>query len=230
MGFEKKTWKQRLSEYPTRRRLIHTDGSTEVVDVERLEGTISQEGDAFSEENMNDLEERIAKVVEELLKRNHNGEYVYAHALEFDGTDEHGGFIDFHYGKAANDYTTRIIESGAGQLFMLMNGNDNNNSVRYRIFTEYLKPSGTYTGNGGSNTINIGPAECGMVIAVKCKTSSTTGYFCLVSSVGAIGIKEDGTIVNLSNSQCSFYNGVLTLATSKDMLNESGLTYEYQVL
>lgn len=59
MGFEKKTWKQRLSEYPTRRRLIYADGSTETVDVERLEGTISQEGDAFSEENMNDLEERI---------------------------------------------------------------------------------------------------------------------------------------------------------------------------
>ena len=59
MGYVKKLWKQRLSEYPTRRRLVHTDGSAEIVDVERREGTVSQEGDAFSEENMNGLEERI---------------------------------------------------------------------------------------------------------------------------------------------------------------------------
>lgn len=66
MAFEQKTWTDRLSEYPTRRQLTKSDGSTEIVDVARLEGTISQEGDAFSAENMNNLEQRIADEFSEL--------------------------------------------------------------------------------------------------------------------------------------------------------------------
>lgn len=60
MAFEKKTWKDRITEYPTRRSLKRTDGSTELVTVSRAEGDVSQEGDAFSAANMNDLENRIA--------------------------------------------------------------------------------------------------------------------------------------------------------------------------
>lgn len=55
----KKIWKDRQTEYPTRRVLTKTDGSQEIVTVERKEGNVSQEGDAFSAANMNDLEERI---------------------------------------------------------------------------------------------------------------------------------------------------------------------------
>ena len=46
--FTKKTWKNRMSEYPTRRRLTKENGTTELVTVARSEGTVSQEGDAFS--------------------------------------------------------------------------------------------------------------------------------------------------------------------------------------
>lgn len=59
--FEKKTWTDRVSEYPTRRKLIKEDGTSEIVTVERSEGNISAEGDAFSAENMNDLETRIGE-------------------------------------------------------------------------------------------------------------------------------------------------------------------------
>lgn len=59
MAFAKKTWKNRVAEYINRRVLIKEDGTTEEVSVERSEGTVSQEGDAFSAENMNDLERRI---------------------------------------------------------------------------------------------------------------------------------------------------------------------------
>lgn len=59
MQFEKKTWKDRITEYPTRRTLTKEDGSTELVMVARSEGNVSQEGDAFNALNMNDLEERI---------------------------------------------------------------------------------------------------------------------------------------------------------------------------
>lgn len=60
MAFEKKTWKDRITEYPTRRSLKRSDGSTELVTVTRAEGDVSQEGDAFSAANMNNLEDRIA--------------------------------------------------------------------------------------------------------------------------------------------------------------------------
>lgn len=59
MAYSKKTWKDRITEYPNRRELTHSDSSTELVTVARSEGTISQEGDAFSAQNMNDLEGRI---------------------------------------------------------------------------------------------------------------------------------------------------------------------------
>lgn len=59
MAFNLKTWVNRISEYPNRRKLAHEDGSTELVTVARAEGQISAEGNAFSAEEMNDLENRI---------------------------------------------------------------------------------------------------------------------------------------------------------------------------
>ena len=58
-GFIKKIWKDRVTEFPTRRSLTKQDGSVDLVTVAREEGTVSQEGDAFSAQNMNDFEERV---------------------------------------------------------------------------------------------------------------------------------------------------------------------------
>jgi hypothetical protein len=58
-AWAKKVWKDRKTEYPTRRTLTKTNGSQEIVTVARNEGNVSQEGDAFSAANMNDLENRI---------------------------------------------------------------------------------------------------------------------------------------------------------------------------
>ena len=61
MSFKQKTWKDRISEHPTRRTLTDvSNNTTKTVDVAREEGTISQEGDAYSAANMNDLEQRVA--------------------------------------------------------------------------------------------------------------------------------------------------------------------------
>lgn len=67
MAFNKKTWRDRISEYITRRTLTKEDGTSEVVTVERNEGEISQEGDAFSAENMNDLEERLQDATNDII-------------------------------------------------------------------------------------------------------------------------------------------------------------------
>lgn len=68
MGFIKKIWKDRISEFPTRRSLTKTDGTSELVTVARSEGMISEEGDAFSAENMNDFENRVANGFIELTE------------------------------------------------------------------------------------------------------------------------------------------------------------------
>lgn len=60
MAFVMKEWKDRIAEFAGRRRLTDVDTGTEmVVDVERDEGFVSQTGDMFSAQNMNDLEQRI---------------------------------------------------------------------------------------------------------------------------------------------------------------------------
>lgn len=66
MSFEQKDWKDRIAEYINRRRITHEDGTSELITVERDEGTISQEGDAFNAENMNGLEERVAAGFEDV--------------------------------------------------------------------------------------------------------------------------------------------------------------------
>ena len=58
MAFVKKTWTDRISQYPNRR-TINDGNVTKVVTVGRDEGTITQSGDAFNASNMNDLEDRI---------------------------------------------------------------------------------------------------------------------------------------------------------------------------
>lgn len=59
MSFSKKTWKNRVTQFPNNRKLIHADETEEIVQVERAEGDVTEEGDVFSAGNMNDLETRI---------------------------------------------------------------------------------------------------------------------------------------------------------------------------
>lgn len=67
MAFVKKEWKDRITEYPGRRRLVDADtGKESVVDVTRDEGLVSQAGDAFSATTMNDLEQRISSSIEKI--------------------------------------------------------------------------------------------------------------------------------------------------------------------
>lgn len=61
MAFVKKTWVDRLTEFPGRRRLTDVATSVQtVVDVERNEGEELKEGDKINAANLNGLEQRIA--------------------------------------------------------------------------------------------------------------------------------------------------------------------------
>lgn len=65
MGFLRKIWKNRQSEYPNRRVLIPTGNENEY-DVSRSEGLIIEEGDLLSAEAFNDLEQRAQNAFKEL--------------------------------------------------------------------------------------------------------------------------------------------------------------------
>ena len=67
--FSPKTWKQRIVEFPGRRRLDDTS-TADVYDVSRAEGTVTQEGDGFTAVNMNDLEQRINNAVNDVAGLN----------------------------------------------------------------------------------------------------------------------------------------------------------------
>lgn len=81
MAFKKKTWKDRLSEFPGRRLLTRVSGTADgqmIVDVSRHEGIVSQSGDPFSSANMNDLEQRIADEFDEVNSDlSHQPEFIY---------------------------------------------------------------------------------------------------------------------------------------------------------
>ena len=62
MAFVKRTWVDRISEYPNRR-TINDGYTTKVVTVGRDEGTVTEVGDAFNASNMNDLENRIYNAI-----------------------------------------------------------------------------------------------------------------------------------------------------------------------
>ena len=65
--FQRKTWRDRESEYPNRRQLVHADGTDELVSVLRAEGDVSVEGEEWNAANMNDLEGRIENALTEYL-------------------------------------------------------------------------------------------------------------------------------------------------------------------
>ena len=102
MAFSLKTWVNRISEYPNRRKLTHEDGSTELVTVARSEGQISAEGNAFSAEEMNDLENRIKdgfdEVTQSLTNINVNvGEDGKLHFVDSTGADTVLPFKSYNY-------------------------------------------------------------------------------------------------------------------------------------
>lgn len=98
-------------------------------------------------------------------------------------------------------------------------------NVLYDILHTGNKPSGTYTGNGSATARTIATGGIGKALLIEGNTGT-----CLVFGMGgAIGVRG-GDIKNYGATIADYANGVLTLATTEDMLNASGVTYKWQVL
>ena len=63
MAFVKKTWKDRISQYPNRRSITDSNGIVKTVTVGRDEGVVTEGGTPFNATEMNDLESRIATAI-----------------------------------------------------------------------------------------------------------------------------------------------------------------------
>ena len=97
----------------------------------------------------------------------------------------------------------------------------------YNVFGEHNKPSGTYNGNGSSQTIDTG--GLGDVILVQLTGSG--GGFALVTKSGAIGkLNSNNSVFALADTEAKFIDGVLTLDSSNYGVNRSGYGYNWQVL
>ena len=103
MAYEKKTWKNRQSEYPNRRTLTPVDGQENTYDVTRAEGLVMEDGDAFDQAEMNDLEERISAGLVD------SGVNVYTHAKS--------GTVHAFTGAGANGRALMTANVSAGDTF-----------------------------------------------------------------------------------------------------------------
>lgn len=96
-----------------------------------------------------------------------------------------------------------------------------------KVYGEHNKPSGTYSGNNGSQTIDT--SGVGDVILVQLTGSG--GGFAIVTKSGAIGkLNSNNTFVGLADTEAKFIDGVLTLNSSNYAVNRSGYGYNWQVL
>ena len=92
----------------------------------------------------------------------------------------------------------------------------------YTVHHEGNKPTGSYTGNGGSVERTIAVGGIGHALFVW----SAKGW-AVVASNAAVTFSGTGAV---AVAAATFGSGNLKLSTISDMLNASGVTYYYQVL
>lgn len=161
-GFVTKEWKQRISEFATRRLLsiVSQSSGNMTVDVSRAEGLVSQVGDAFSPENMNGLEQRIANAF-----ANVDADVTAAKKSASDGKTLIAAAITEKKVAASASDTFAVLAQKIGQI-VLGSGNATAADVLYgKTFTndDGVQYTGTMPNNGtfaysGVNSVkNSGP-------------------------------------------------------------------------
>lgn len=179
-GFVAKEWKQRISEFATRRLLsiVSQSSSSITVDVSRQEGLVSQVGDAFSPENMNGLEQRIAGAF-----ANVDADVTAAKKSASDGKTLIAAAITAKKVAASGSDTFAVLAQKIGKI-VLGSGNatkadvlagktfTNNDGVQY---TGTMPNRGSF-GFSSVNTTGSGAAGYYSVVTVDTRPSYTAGY------------------------------------------------------
>lgn len=134
---------------------------------------------------------------------------------------EIGTYIDMHLADSTNDFDVRLAAASDG---LHVQRNDDSGGL---VHTQINKPTGTYSGNGGAQTVDTG--GLGDVILVQLTGSG--GGFALITKAGGIGkLNSDNSFVGLADTAAKFIDGVLTLNSDNYAVNRSGYGYNWQVL
>lgn len=218
--FAKKDWNDRISEYPNRRTLniVQNNTSSMVVEVERNEGKVAQEGEAFNSENMNNLESRI----EEAFNVGLNGCSISKNGNNFYITD---GTVSKKLGSSEGTATTSQVLAGA-----TFNSKNTPDSEDVSVGTMPNKgawtsesngankvyiPKGYHDGNGyvdGAQAYTNGQNECvynlGSGTSIDVKTKLSNVYSKLKTANFSVKIKginvKSSCVVNVDSTGYSY--------------------------
>lgn len=179
-GFTTKEWKQRISEFATRRLLsiVSQSSGNMTVDVSRAEGLVSQVGDAFSPENMNSLEQRIADAfanvdsdVAAAKKSASDGKSLIAAAIT---EKKVAASASDTFAVLANKIKQIVLGSGNAAKADVLSGKTftNDDGVEY---TGTMPNRGSY-GYSAVNSTGSGAAGYYSGITVDTRPSYTSGY------------------------------------------------------
>ena len=131
-----------------------------------------------------------------------------------------------------NDYKRSIqimnanYEDEIAKSLILIDKNSSG-SKNYLLFGQHNKPSGSYTGNESTRTINTGGV--GNVLMLWCPSN---GYRSFVLPTGLYGVRGSTMAADTTDDGVKYSDGVLSITdTSKpNASNVSGTTYYYQCL
>lgn len=138
--------------------------------------------------------------------------------------------LKFEYSKAGSVHITNC--SDAIQTGLSLNNTDMqledvlevyHPEGSFIVFGEHNKPTKTYNGNGGNQTVQVGG------IGSVAWLVSTNGIQGFVSKNGFMGMNSNGQMSNQGSNYIVFENGVLTLKNG-GLCNSSGYQYTLQVL
>lgn len=141
--------------------------------------------------------------------------------------------------KIGDKYAATITKSENSSVKAVLGFNENGvgfvdrssgSAETHILYGDYNKPSGSYTGNGDATSRSIyieGAVGSTLIIRSIAHTGGTVAI--VGGAMGAIG-KVNKTIIPFSLNEVSYSNGVLTIATDDEILNESGKTYYWEVL
>lgn len=254
MAFVKKDWKDRIAEFINRRRLTYEDGRTELVEVARDEGNISQEGDAFNAENMNDLEERVAEEFKKVVEKTDIIDNLESTETEKPLSAKQGKILKENFedylplsggtlkGAVNNLWAGEQGAIGLSGIAMNFNGENEsylcfdpntrrfswydtpNDYTRYDFLDTRNKPFGSYIGNGSYDRRFISTGGIGNAIIIY---REGTNSFTLLTPKGGI-FKNDTTVEGINTAW--YANGEIEMVTGLEMVNASGVTYHYQII
>lgn len=97
----------------------------------------------------------------------------------------------------------------------------NGSSALYNLFGEHNKPTGTFRGNGSGDTRTIETGGLGNLIIIKSQHGTA-----IVTPQGGFSRRYED-VTGIGSDACNYENGLLTITSTSNFLNNANYTYTY---